>query len=900
MVWSPLRSWLSRLTRRYRATGLEPDPDGEVEEELGFHLDMRTQELMEEGLTEQEARRAAEARFRDLNRVRSECERLAEQWEWRTMWKTVFSELGTDLRFGIRQLMRYPALALAAVVTLGLGIGANTAVFSVVNGVMLSPLGFPDAESLVEVRTRYLPPSGFDIDRFPISVSEFLDYREASTAYEVLGAYSLGSRTLTGEGAEPARVPTVFLDRGALEALAVQPQLGRWFTEEEDQLRNALGLIAHDLWATRFGSDPDIVGTTAVVNGRSFLITGVMPEGFAFPTASYQIFENAGIDPEDRGNRASHGTAGIGRLRGDVSFTEAEAEAATVAAAWAEEYPHNVAHFPILERLSDNVVGLDVRRTLLLLMAAVGLVALIATANVANLLMARGERRLGEMSVRQALGASRSRVVRQLAVESLILAVAGGALGVALGTVGLSALLRIDPGALPRAHLIGLNGGVLVFTALVTLLTSLLFGLAPAVQAGRSTLAAATREVKASSGKGGGTFRRLLVTAQVALSVLVLASAGLVVKSFATLTAVDPGIEVENRLVFGLAAVGNRYRDGDEVRRFYSEVQDALQAIPGVSSVSAVSQLPLAGSDSRNDFVIEGDPPPSDNDPAWSAQWTSVLPGYFETMAIPVRHGRLLDHTDTWDTEPVAVVSQDVVDEYFGGEVPLNRRVAMTQDSLRWLRIVGVVPRTTQSLDGDPIPQIYFPLAQGLGSSRWASRYMAFALRTAGETSLLIPAVRARVAELDPLVPLTGLGPMEDVFDRSVARPRLITTLFGSFGLIALALATVGVFGVVSYSVSRRTREIGICMALGADRDRILRRVVREGAWPAVAGLLLGAPLAFAAGRLWGTTLFGVSPNDPTVLAWVGVVLVGAALVSSYLPARRAAGLAPTEALRVD
>ena len=900
MLWGPLRSWLGRLTRRYRSPGLGPEADGEVEEELGFHLHMRTQELMESGLSEAEARRAAEALFVDLNRVKTECERLSEEWEWRTMWKTLFAEMMADLRYGFRQLTRSPALALAGILTLGLGIGANTAVFSVVSGVMLSPLGFPDPESLVEVRTRYLPPSGFDIDRFPISVPELMDYRESSTAYRILGAYSLGARTLTAEGSEPTRIPTVFLDRRALEALGVQPQIGRWFTEQEDVPGNAIGLLSHELWANRFGSDPDVVGTSIVVDGRSFMVTGVMPRGFSFPSARYQIFENVGIDPDNLGNRAGHGTVGIGRLRSDFSFAQAEAEVATIAAGWAEEHAHNVAHFPILERLSDNVVGLDVRRTLLLLMAAVAMVALIATANVANLLMARGERRIGEMSVRQALGASRGRVVRQLTAESLVLAVLGGVVGLVLGSAGLAALLRIDPGALPRANLIGLDWRVLGFTAGVTVLTSVLFGLAPALQAGRSTLAAATRTVKASADRRARTFRRLLVTGQVTLSVLVLASAGLVVKSFATLTAVDPGVEIDNRLVFGLTAVGARYPDGDEVRRFFVDVQESLAALPGVASASAVAPLPLSGSISRSDFVIEGAPPPTGNEPTWSAQWTAVLPGYFETMDIGATQGRLLTEADGWDAESVAVVSQDVVDEYFRGEAPLGRRVALAQDSLRWLRIVGVVPRTIQSLEGEVIPQIYFPHAQGFGSARSATRYMAFALRTTEDPASLTRAVQTRVGEIDPLLPLTTLGTMEEVFGRSVARPRLVTSLFASFGLIALALATVGVFGVVSYSVSRRTREIGVRMALGADRGRILRKVVREGAWPALAGLLIGAPLALAAGRLWGSMLFGVSPNDPGVLAGVAVALVAAAVISSYLPARKAAGLAPTEALRVD
>lgn len=888
---------LVRLSRRIRAHVFGTEVREEVNEEFAFHVEMRIREHLSEGMTLEEARAAAVRRFGRIDEVKAVCRRLGEQRERKMMWMTWMSEMAQDVRFGIRQLRKSPGLSLAAILTLGLGIGANTAVFSVVDGVVLSPFPFPDPHELIEVRTRYLPPSGFDIDRFEISVPELVDLRRASRSFDALGIYTTGSRTVTGTEGGPQRVPTVFLDRLALEALGVEPYLGRWFTAEEDLPDVAIGLLGYDLWISRFGGDPSVVGGTITVDSRTLSVTGVMPPDFAFPGARYQLFENFGIDPTNLGNRGSHGSYGIGRLRSGTTLEEVEAESAVIHAGWAQEYEHNVAHFPIFERLSDNLVGTDVRRALLVLMGAVGLVLLIAAANVANLLMARAESRLQEVAVRTSLGASRARIVRQHLTESLVLAVLGAALGLVIGTFGLQALLRIDPTALPRAHLIGLDGSVLAFTAAVTIGAVIFFGMAPALQAGSQPAATRGR----TSSRGHRRFRRYLVAAEVGLSLVVIVAAGLVGRSFQQLTQVDPGVEVDGRLVFGLSATRAAYPDAASTARFFREIQASLAALPGVTAVSGTSHPPLSGTSSRSDFLIEGRPLPEGDTPMWSAQWASVLPGYFGTMGIRATAGRLLDEGDRPETEPVVVVSQDVAERYFGGANPIGERVGFAEDSVRWYRIVGVVPRTrTNSLDAEVIPQIYFPHGQGLTSQRFTSRSMGLVLKTSVPPLTVADGVRGAVAQVDPLLPVTGLRTLHDTFEGSVARPHLLVNLLGSFAFIALLLAVVGVYGVVSYSASRRTREMAIRMALGAERSAVSQLVTAEGAWPAGLGIALGVPAALLASRTLEGILFGVSSRDPVVFIALPALLLALAVVSSWLPARRATWLDPSVALRED
>jgi predicted permease len=888
---------LVRLRRRIEARLFARPVTEEVDDEVAFHVEMRIRQFLAEGMTLDQARAAAIARFGDIDEVKAICRRLADEREQATMRGEAIGELARDVRFALRYLRRSPGLTITAVLTLGLGIGATTAVFTVVNGVILSPLPFPEPDRLVEVRTRYLPPSGFDIERFPISIPELLDYRDGSRSYESLGIYTTGTRTLTPADGDPLRVDAVFLDRAALEALGVEPVVGRWFTDEEDLPTSTIGLLSYDLWTSRFGRDPAVIGRTIPLGATDFLVTGVMPEGFAFPSSRHQLFENVGVDPSNPGGRASHGHFGIGRLRPAVTMEQASEEAARIHAPWEEMYAHNVAHFPILERLADNIVGTDVRRALSILGALVGLVLLIASANVASLLLARGDDRRQEIAVRNSLGAGRGRIVRQLLTESLALALLGAVLGLAVGQLALRSLLAIDPTALPRSELIGLDGNVLVFTAAVSVLTAILFGLAPALQARAVSASALTSDVRATSGRSRLRLRKTLVAMQMALSLLVLAAAGLTGRSFERLLDVDPGVDMEDRLVFSLSTTADAYPDNDAVVQLFERLQERLGALPGVLSVAAVTHLPLSETINRNDFGIEGRERLA-GEPIFSAQWTGVLPEYFEAVGIPATAGRHLERSDRSGSEPVVVVSEDVVVEYFAGEIPIGTRVGVLGNTERWARIVGVVPRTrTHSLDGEVIPQIYYALDQA-DEVFGTPRSLDVIVHTAVPPERLTADARRVVAELDARLPVNGLGSLEDVLRRSVARPRLMVHLLGSFALIALALSAIGIYGVVSYTVSKRTREIAIRQALGAERHTVVRLVILDGLAPAVLGIAAAFPVALAGGRLLSGLLYGVSPRDPTVFAVLPALLLSVAYVSCHLPARRATRLGLVDALR--
>jgi putative ABC transport system permease protein len=777
------------------------------------------------------------------------------------------------------------------VLTLGLGIGANTAVFSVVHGVVLSPFPFPEVEELVEVRTRYLPPSGFDIDRFPISVPELVDLRTASRSFERLGAYAVGMRTLTGSHGDPERVPTVFLDRQALEALAVEPRIGRWFTTEEDQPGVAVGLLGYDLWVTRYGGDPSVVGSTIAVDGQAFVVTGVMPADFSFPEVRYQLFENFGMDPNDLGNRAAHGTFGIGRLRAGTTLERLEAESRVIHAAWAEEYDHNVAHFPIFERLTDNQIGTDVRRALFVVMGAVAVVLLIAAANVANLLLARGESRLQEVSVRTSLGASRGRVVRQLLTEAGVLAAVGALLGVVMGGVGLAALLRIDPEALPRAQLIGLDGPVLLFTAGVTVAAVALFGVAPALQAGHAPAGALTGATRTTSTGGQRRFRRLLVASEVGLSLVVVTAAGLFGRSFLELTRVDPGVELDGRLVFAVSATGDAYADDAAAVRFFEEVGVSLAAVPGVRAVSATSHLPLSGSTFREDFLIEGRPLPTGEQPMWSAQWTSVLPGYFETMGIPLLRGRLFDGRDGAAGAPAAIVNEAFARRYFA-DVELESMSVVLPDRIE-RRIVGIVGNVRAAgTDPTPVPALYTPYDQR------PIPIMTLMVRTSGDPALLARTAEDTAWGMGAHMNVYQVEPMSYRLDIDSWRQRFIAQLIGTFALLAMLLGAAGIYSVLTFAVAERTQEIGVRVALGAQRGEVLRMVVGDGLRLALLGAAIGVVGALAIGRSMQGLLYEVSAADPLTMVGVIALLLAVAVVACLVPALRATRVDPLDALR--
>ncbi len=589
----------------------------------------------------------------------------------RRLW---WDEAKQDFRYATRQLRRAPSFAAITVLTLGIAIGANTAVFSVINAVLLKPLPFPEADDLSVIWTRYLPPSGFDIDKFTLSGPELLDLQESTRTLESMGGFMVGSRAITGDGEAAQRIRVAFYSSTVLPTLGVRPELGRWFTDGEDVPEGpAVMILSHDMWAGRFGSDPAIIGRSILMNGTTTEVVGVMPAGFEFPSGA-RAWLPLGLDRSNEGGRAGHAYSAVGRLAPGMTQADFDAELAVINERWAQEYDHNVAHFSWSQSLHAETVA-DAPQRLRLLMAAVALVLLVACANIANLLLARGERRQGEVAVRLTLGAGRGRLIRQLATESLVLAAIAAVFGLGLAEAGLRALIAIDAEALPRLGQVELDGTVLLFTLGVTAVTALIFGIAPAYLTGRrvsSTLASSAS--RAVGGRRSTSLRRLLVTGEVALSLVVVILAGLVVRSFSALTNTDPGMDVENLMTFAVSLPRIAYPDDDLIPVEYEKLMDELRAIPGVTSAAAATALPFGGR-AQWDFELNDRPARQDGEVAWNAGITLVSTDYFETLDIPVLEGRGLTAQDARDAPLVVVVSETMADRFWPGQSVIGKQL---------------------------------------------------------------------------------------------------------------------------------------------------------------------------------------------------------------------------------
>lgn len=882
---------------------VRPPVRTEVEEELAFHVEMRVRELVARGWDEGEARAEALRRFGDIERVKADCLDLGEGRDGRMNRRLWLDEVRQDLTFALRQMRRAPGFAALAVATLALAIGANTAVFSVVNAVVVRPLPFPDPDRLSVVWTRYLPESGFDIDKFSVSGPEFLDYQESTRAFQSLGSFVGGSRALTGDGAEAERVPVGFFSHEVFPLLGVAPLHGRWFTVEEDLPDAApVTVLGHDVWRTRYGADPAIVRRTILMNGTPTEVVGIMPPGFDFPGA--RAWLPLGRDRTNESGRASHRLSAIGRRRPGATQADADAELAVLRQLWAQEYDHNRGHFLWSQGLKTEIVG-DAPRILLLLAAAVALVLLVACANVANLLLARGERRRGEVAVRTALGAGRGRIVRQLVTESLLVAGVAAVVGLALARVGTGALIALDPGALPRLDEVGLDRTVLLFTVAATLLTVGLFGVVPAYLTGLG--AAASSGARAVGSRRRSRLRRALVTGEVSLSLVVVVLAGLTGRTLEAMAGTDPGFDEENVLAFRIALPSANYPDAPETPAAFTRLRARLEAVPGVRGSSTASALPFSGGFARWDFELDDRPPRQQGDLAWNAIVTQVGGGYFEALGIPLLEGRGITAADGPGDALIGVVSETMARTYWPGESALGKRwgYEMTDSTgntyVPWITVVGVAPdQYVRRVDEERVPQVYLPQAQAGISGYFWPRSMEVVLRTGLEPTSLAPAVRAAVTGFDADLALQNVRTLEESVAASVATPRLTATLLGSFASIALLLATVGIYGVISYSVAGRTREIGVRQALGASRREVTRLIVGEGARPLLVGLGAGLLAAWLASRLVESLLYGVAPTDLLTFTALPAGLLAVGTLASLIPAWRATRVAPTEALREE
>ena len=794
----------------------------------------------------------------------------------------------SDLRIAARTLLKHPGFTVIAALTLALGIGANAVVFSFVDGILLRPLPYPDPDRLLLVRD--VQPSLADA---PMSYPEYLDWRGQDRLFSAVAAMSRRRANLTGEG-EPERLDGIRASAGLLPMLGVKPALGRLFTtDEESPAAPRVAVISHGLWQRRFAGDPAIVGRAVTLDGEAVTVVGVLPRQFSFGDQA-DVWVPLQLDTEGS-PRSFHFLTVVARLRPGLDLDRARTEAEPVAAHLREEYATD--HGVKLIRLQESVVA-HARPLLLLLSGAVALVLLIACTNVASLLLARTAGRRREIAVRLSLGTTRGRLVRQLLTESTLLAVVGGGLGLVLAGWGVEVLARSAVDRLPRVAGVGLDWTVVAFTAGLAIATGLLFGLAPALQATRTDLQATLKEGgRGANLEGRQRLRTALVVAEVALSLVLLIGAGLLIRSFQAVVRTPAGFRAEGVLSLDLSLPPARYPEAHQQEAFYRQLEERLAALPGVTGAAAVSHLPLSGSSTNGSFVIEGREWGEGEQPLADKRLAGV--GYFQVMGIPIVRGRAFEARDDETAPLAAIVSESFARRFFPDQDPVGKRIDFSWHTSGMQEIVGVAGEVKhEGLDEPALPAIYLAYRQQPTLAKVMGRTLV--IRTAGAPQALMLAVREQVAALDHDLPISSLRTMDDVLEGSLSTRRLTTSLLTVLAAVALLLAAVGLYGLISYLVTQRTQEIGIRMALGARRAHVLRQVATRGFVLALAGTVCGLAASFGLARLMSGLLFEVTATDPPTYAAVPVVLLAVALLASLLPAHRASRLDPMAAMRAE
>jgi putative ABC transport system permease protein len=874
---------LRRLSSLLEGFLRRPRVESEMEAELRFHLERRADDLAAAGLARPEAERRARLELGGLEGVKERC-RDARGLRWA-------NELSQDLRFGLRTLLKQPVFCAVAVLTLGLGIGANSAIFSFIKKAFIDPLPYRDPGRLVMVWQDYRQRGGPEREWF--SYPNFRDYRAQSRSLADLAVFADANFVVTGRG-EAEAVGGALVSPSFFDLLGVRPVLGRGFLPAEERPgAGPVAILGHGYWQRRYGGDPGIVGKAITVDDRPHVVVGVLPAELYFPAAlSADLFA-----PLERPADASRGDVylrAIGRLRAGVALAQARGELAAIAARIIRDNADAVPKVSAAAySLRDEMSG-KAEAALLVLLATVGLVLLIACANVANLLLARATARRGELSVRAALGASQGRLVRQLLVESVLLAVLGGCLGVVLAWGGVGLLKRVGSAVsfpLPQIDRVGVDAAVLGFTLLVSILTGLLFGLAPALEARRSQVNRVLQE-GAGAGSGRVTGRRagqLLVVIEIALALTLAVGSGLLLRSLYRLQAVDPGYDAGRILAFGVQTPATRYPEDHQVAAFHRSLVAKLESLPGVISAGAVSALPLGANNTDARFIIEGSSSPQP-DRRFLFWYRSVTPGYFKTVRLPVLRGRGIAEQDRSGAPKVAVINRAAARQYFPGEDPIGRTL---RGQVTVFTIVGVVENARSfSLAREEPPALY------LADDQIAARATGIAVRTAGNPGDLAGPVRAVLGKLDPAMAAINLQPLAERVAASLLPERALGLLVSAFGALALILAAIGLYGLMSYLATQRTREIGIRMAIGAGAATISRLVLRQALRLVAAGILAGLLASLALTRLLKGVLFEVGPLDPPALAAGVAVLVATALVAAWVPAWRASRLDPAAVLR--
>jgi putative ABC transport system permease protein len=854
--------------------------ESELDDELRFHLEQQVAKLMNSGMTEAEALRCVRLEFGSLEQVKEECR------EARGI--SFVETLLQDFRYAARTLRHSPAFTACAMLTLALGIGANTAIFTVINSVLLNPLPYPNPQELLAARQNDSRPDLVDIQR-------------QTNSFASSGGVNINPIDFTGEG-EPVRVHAAYVDAGLLPTLGVKPILGRWISADEDVKGGPQNvLVSYPFWRDFLGSDPHVLGKSIRLGGNSYAVIGVMPRGFSLPREPADIFVSLWVAyAEAAPDRDVHFMHTYWRLKPGVTIAQAQAEVAQVDRRLAEEFPDTEKERgTLLVPLHEWLVG-NVRPALLVLFGSVGLVLLIACANFAMLLMARALARQRELMIRASLGASNSRLIRQRLTESTLLALAGGAAGLLVAKLGTTFLMALKPGALRRFTAIHMDLRVFLFVFVISLLTGLLFGLLPAWSASRGDVGEALRENARTTATGISRkpLRSFLVTAELALALILLAGAGLLIKGFLRLRSVNPGFNPANVITMYLQLPPTRYPQIPSQTNFRRELLARINSIPGAEA-AMITDLPLAGNDVDHRVVVDGRPAPAVGaEPL--VQTLSVMGDYFGVMQIPIRAGRDFSATDREGQPRVVIVNEAFVRQLLPGQSPIGTRIdwARSNEPHKWMTIVGVAGDVKHfGLNQRVDPAVYEPFSQN--DEAWR-RWMTLVIKTRVSAAGLVEDVKQQIWRLDNQIPVSDIQSMDDLLAVSVAQQRFNMLLLATFAMLALALAGVGIYGMMAYRVNQRTHEIGVYMALGAQHRDVLRLVMKDGVKLALMGIVLGLAGAIVLTRVMVSLLFEVKPADPATMIGVALLLAAVALLACYIPARRALNIHPMTALRCE
>ena len=885
---------LQDLRYRLRAMFRHKAVEEELDEEIRFHFDREVEKYMRTGMTEEEAKRRARLVFGGHEQVKEDC---------RGARGTQFIDLTLDdIRYALRQLWINRTFALVMIATLALSIGANSAIFSVVDGVLLKRLPYPEPERLVRI---FLSSAAYP--KFPLNPFDFLDFRARNHSFESVAAFTRGDVQLSDSG-EPIRLNGFGITSGYFRVLGIKPHLGREFDFKEEIPGNGLQVILSDrVWRTQFNADRNIIGRKITLNMQPFTVVGVMPAGTEHPGNDYHaVAYGQSVDvwwpfsfAGDSNRRGSHFIEGIGRLKPGVTIEQARAEMNAIMSQLGREHPNNDAGWSVLViPLHSEVVGTS-RRMLLVLLGAVGMVLLIACANTANLLLARASARQREIAVRLAMGAPRLRVVRQLLTESLLIALTGGALGLTLAFGGVRALVSLLPADFPRPHDIHVSGPVLAFTLVISIFTGILFGLAPALQASHTDPKQGLQQSGRTStaSRHQSRLRSALVISEVSLACVLLVGAGLMLRTFLNLLHLNSGFREDNVLTASLSLPHQRYKTGEQTARFYQQLVRSLNTLPGVQSAGAGSDLPWTGYDENaGGFTIEGKKPAPHEE--FHARYHMATPGYFSAMGIPLLEGRFFTEADGQGAPWVLIINRAMAERYWPHEDAIGKRISFEDTPKKdsdWMTVVGVV--------GDVKDQ---PNSLNAEPAFWWSEFqasepdMSIAIRTQSDARQVADGLRDAVHRLDPELAVADVKLMNQVVDASLSTPRFTFVLVGLFAGLAILLAGMGTYGVIAYTVAQRSQEFGLRVALGAQRRDLLQMVLAQCAQLAVPGTLLGLVLALSLSRVVQTLLYGVSATDPLILTGASLLVLTAALFASYVPARRASLADPMRTLREE